>query len=153
MLICLPWHLLELYWQPYSRYASLSFIHLDGFYRGDKLINLKVLADDALQKCRDRWATHTHTKSFVKTLIDTMHCSASDFLNQRHYLHLSMGHNSGCSEIKYNTYFGVNKLWLFWCLKFPSNCVISSVKTDQLIGLVVKCHSSDWRSLAGSKLY
>ncbi|XP_068599527.1 acetyl-coenzyme A synthetase, cytoplasmic isoform X2 [Brachionichthys hirsutus] len=26
----------------------------DGFYRGDKLINLKLLADDALQKCRDK---------------------------------------------------------------------------------------------------
>uniref|UniRef100_A0A8C7E1A9 Acetyl-coenzyme A synthetase, cytoplasmic n=1 Tax=Oncorhynchus kisutch TaxID=8019 RepID=A0A8C7E1A9_ONCKI len=29
-------------------------ITADGFYRGDKLINLKVIADDALQKCRDR---------------------------------------------------------------------------------------------------
>uniref|UniRef100_A0A674C598 Acetyl-coenzyme A synthetase n=1 Tax=Salmo trutta TaxID=8032 RepID=A0A674C598_SALTR len=28
-------------------------ITADGFYRGDKLINLKVIADDALQKCRD----------------------------------------------------------------------------------------------------
>ncbi|CAF96173.1 unnamed protein product [Tetraodon nigroviridis] len=28
-------------------------ITADGFYRGDKLINLKVLADEALQKCRD----------------------------------------------------------------------------------------------------
>ncbi|XP_069581352.1 acetyl-coenzyme A synthetase, cytoplasmic isoform X1 [Brachyistius frenatus] len=26
----------------------------DGFYRGDKLINLKLLADEALQKCRDK---------------------------------------------------------------------------------------------------
>ncbi|XP_061908448.1 acetyl-coenzyme A synthetase, cytoplasmic [Entelurus aequoreus] len=26
----------------------------DGFYRGDKLINLKILADEALQKCRDK---------------------------------------------------------------------------------------------------
>uniref|UniRef100_A0A8C4F1L0 Acetyl-coenzyme A synthetase, cytoplasmic n=2 Tax=Dicentrarchus labrax TaxID=13489 RepID=A0A8C4F1L0_DICLA len=26
----------------------------DGFYRGDKLINLKFLADEALQKCRDK---------------------------------------------------------------------------------------------------
>ncbi|XP_072552445.1 acetyl-coenzyme A synthetase, cytoplasmic isoform X1 [Salminus brasiliensis] len=26
----------------------------DGFYRGDKLINLKVIADEALQKCRDK---------------------------------------------------------------------------------------------------
>ncbi|XP_068190177.1 acetyl-coenzyme A synthetase, cytoplasmic isoform X2 [Antennarius striatus] len=29
-------------------------ITADGFYRGDKLINLKLLADDALQKCRDK---------------------------------------------------------------------------------------------------
>ncbi|XP_008316317.1 acetyl-coenzyme A synthetase, cytoplasmic isoform X2 [Cynoglossus semilaevis] len=29
-------------------------ITADGFYRGDKLINLKVLADEALQKCRGR---------------------------------------------------------------------------------------------------
>uniref|UniRef100_A0A8C7KQY7 Propionate--CoA ligase n=1 Tax=Oncorhynchus kisutch TaxID=8019 RepID=A0A8C7KQY7_ONCKI len=29
-------------------------ITADGFYRGDKLINLKVIADDALQKCRDK---------------------------------------------------------------------------------------------------
>ncbi|CAB1427300.1 unnamed protein product [Pleuronectes platessa] len=29
-------------------------ITADGFYRGDKLINLKVLADEALQKCRDK---------------------------------------------------------------------------------------------------
>uniref|UniRef100_A0A3Q3WN48 acetate--CoA ligase n=1 Tax=Mola mola TaxID=94237 RepID=A0A3Q3WN48_MOLML len=29
-------------------------ITADGFYRGDKLINLKVLADDALQKCREK---------------------------------------------------------------------------------------------------
>ncbi|XP_055748743.1 acetyl-coenzyme A synthetase, cytoplasmic-like isoform X3 [Salvelinus fontinalis] len=29
-------------------------ITADGFYRGDKLINLKVIADDALQKCRDQ---------------------------------------------------------------------------------------------------
>lgn len=28
--------------------------HSDGFYRGDKLINLKALADDALLKCRDK---------------------------------------------------------------------------------------------------
>ncbi|KAL7860167.1 hypothetical protein SRHO_G00153140 [Serrasalmus rhombeus] len=26
----------------------------DGFYRGDKLINLKVIADEALEKCRDK---------------------------------------------------------------------------------------------------
>ncbi|XP_017342237.1 acetyl-coenzyme A synthetase, cytoplasmic isoform X3 [Ictalurus punctatus] len=26
----------------------------DGFYRGDKLINLKVIAEEALQKCRDK---------------------------------------------------------------------------------------------------
>ncbi|XP_062872120.1 acetyl-coenzyme A synthetase, cytoplasmic-like [Trichomycterus rosablanca] len=26
----------------------------DGFYRGDKLINLKVIADEALQKCQDK---------------------------------------------------------------------------------------------------
>lgn len=26
----------------------------DGFYRGDKLINLKVIADEALQKCKDK---------------------------------------------------------------------------------------------------
>lgn len=32
----------------------LSLVHTDGFYRGDKLINLKVLADDALQKCREK---------------------------------------------------------------------------------------------------
>uniref|UniRef100_H3CMY8 Acetyl-coenzyme A synthetase, cytoplasmic n=1 Tax=Tetraodon nigroviridis TaxID=99883 RepID=H3CMY8_TETNG len=30
-------------------------ITADGFYRGDKLINLKVLADEALQKCRDKY--------------------------------------------------------------------------------------------------
>ncbi|XP_015249070.1 PREDICTED: acetyl-coenzyme A synthetase, cytoplasmic isoform X3 [Cyprinodon variegatus] len=29
-------------------------ITADGFYRGDKLINLKLLADEALQKCRDK---------------------------------------------------------------------------------------------------
>ncbi|XP_064154121.1 acetyl-coenzyme A synthetase, cytoplasmic [Anguilla rostrata] len=29
-------------------------ITADGFYRGDKLINLKVIADDALRKCRDK---------------------------------------------------------------------------------------------------
>ncbi|XP_028849394.1 acetyl-coenzyme A synthetase, cytoplasmic isoform X2 [Denticeps clupeoides] len=29
-------------------------ITADGFYRGDKLINLKLIADDALQKCRDK---------------------------------------------------------------------------------------------------
>ncbi|XP_031700894.1 acetyl-coenzyme A synthetase, cytoplasmic isoform X2 [Anarrhichthys ocellatus] len=29
-------------------------ITADGFYRGDKLINLKFLADEALQKCRDK---------------------------------------------------------------------------------------------------
>ncbi|XP_051804928.1 acetyl-coenzyme A synthetase, cytoplasmic isoform X3 [Acanthochromis polyacanthus] len=29
-------------------------ITADGFYRGDKLINLKLLADDALQKCKDK---------------------------------------------------------------------------------------------------
>lgn len=29
-------------------------VHSDGFYRGDKLINLKALADDALQKCGDK---------------------------------------------------------------------------------------------------
>ncbi|KAL1021361.1 hypothetical protein UPYG_G00012320 [Umbra pygmaea] len=29
-------------------------ITADGFYRGDKLINLKMIADDALQKCRDK---------------------------------------------------------------------------------------------------
>ncbi|XP_037540556.1 acetyl-coenzyme A synthetase, cytoplasmic isoform X2 [Nematolebias whitei] len=29
-------------------------ITADGFYRGDKLINLKLLSDEALQKCRDK---------------------------------------------------------------------------------------------------
>uniref|UniRef100_A0A665W3U8 Propionate--CoA ligase n=1 Tax=Echeneis naucrates TaxID=173247 RepID=A0A665W3U8_ECHNA len=29
-------------------------ITADGFYRGDKLINLKLLADEALRKCRDK---------------------------------------------------------------------------------------------------
>uniref|UniRef100_A0A8C4YX30 Acetyl-coenzyme A synthetase n=1 Tax=Gadus morhua TaxID=8049 RepID=A0A8C4YX30_GADMO len=29
-------------------------ITADGFYRGDKLINLKLIADEALQKCRDK---------------------------------------------------------------------------------------------------
>uniref|UniRef100_A0AAQ6AIB5 Propionate--CoA ligase n=1 Tax=Amphiprion ocellaris TaxID=80972 RepID=A0AAQ6AIB5_AMPOC len=29
-------------------------ITADGFYRGDKLINLKLLADEALQKCKDK---------------------------------------------------------------------------------------------------
>ncbi|XP_028308303.1 acetyl-coenzyme A synthetase, cytoplasmic-like isoform X1 [Gouania willdenowi] len=29
-------------------------ITADGFYRGDKLINLKLLADEALQKCREK---------------------------------------------------------------------------------------------------
>ncbi|XP_060914290.1 acetyl-coenzyme A synthetase, cytoplasmic-like isoform X3 [Labrus mixtus] len=29
-------------------------ITADGFYRGDKLINLKLLADEAMQKCRDK---------------------------------------------------------------------------------------------------
>ncbi|XP_058265882.1 acetyl-coenzyme A synthetase, cytoplasmic isoform X2 [Hemibagrus wyckioides] len=29
-------------------------ITADGFYRGDKLINLKVIGDEALQKCRDK---------------------------------------------------------------------------------------------------
>ncbi|CAG6021963.1 unnamed protein product [Menidia menidia] len=29
-------------------------ITADGFYRGDKLINLKIIADEALQKCRDK---------------------------------------------------------------------------------------------------
>ncbi|XP_057680692.1 acetyl-coenzyme A synthetase, cytoplasmic isoform X3 [Corythoichthys intestinalis] len=29
-------------------------ITADGFYRGDKLINLKLLADEAVQKCRDK---------------------------------------------------------------------------------------------------
>uniref|UniRef100_A0A1A8HUI0 Acetyl-coenzyme A synthetase n=2 Tax=Nothobranchius kuhntae TaxID=321403 RepID=A0A1A8HUI0_NOTKU len=29
-------------------------ITADGFYRGEKLINLKLLADEALQKCRDK---------------------------------------------------------------------------------------------------
>ncbi|KAJ8015990.1 hypothetical protein DPEC_G00002480 [Dallia pectoralis] len=29
-------------------------ITADGFYRGDKLINLKLIADDAMQKCRDK---------------------------------------------------------------------------------------------------
>ncbi|KAI1892842.1 hypothetical protein AGOR_G00137690 [Albula goreensis] len=29
-------------------------ITADGFYRGDKLISLKVIADDALKKCRDK---------------------------------------------------------------------------------------------------
>lgn len=29
----------------------------DGFYRGDKLINLKLLADEALQKCKDKGFT------------------------------------------------------------------------------------------------
>ncbi|CAJ1084354.1 acetyl-coenzyme A synthetase%2C cytoplasmic isoform X3 [Xyrichtys novacula] len=29
-------------------------ITADGFYRGDKLINLKVLADEAMQKCKDK---------------------------------------------------------------------------------------------------
>ncbi|KAJ8259942.1 hypothetical protein GJAV_G00175250 [Gymnothorax javanicus] len=29
-------------------------ITADGFYRGDKLISLKVIADDALQKCKDK---------------------------------------------------------------------------------------------------
>ncbi|XP_063739015.1 acetyl-coenzyme A synthetase, cytoplasmic isoform X4 [Eleginops maclovinus] len=32
----------------------LLLITADGFYRGDKLINLKLLADEALQKCRDK---------------------------------------------------------------------------------------------------
>uniref|UniRef100_A0A8C7ZM61 Propionate--CoA ligase n=1 Tax=Oryzias sinensis TaxID=183150 RepID=A0A8C7ZM61_9TELE len=32
----------------------LLLITADGFYRGDKLINLKHLADEALQKCRDK---------------------------------------------------------------------------------------------------
>uniref|UniRef100_A0A4W6EZ42 Propionate--CoA ligase n=1 Tax=Lates calcarifer TaxID=8187 RepID=A0A4W6EZ42_LATCA len=32
----------------------LPLIRSDGFYRGDKLINLKLLADEALQKCRDK---------------------------------------------------------------------------------------------------
>uniref|UniRef100_A0AAY4DTI2 Acetyl-coenzyme A synthetase n=1 Tax=Denticeps clupeoides TaxID=299321 RepID=A0AAY4DTI2_9TELE len=31
-------------------------ITADGFYRGDKLINLKLIADDALQKCRDNFS-------------------------------------------------------------------------------------------------
>lgn len=43
-------------------------ITADGFYRGDKLINLKLLADEALQKCRD--------KGFpVKTCIMLKHLS------------------------------------------------------------------------------
>uniref|UniRef100_A0A8C6T9J9 Acetyl-coenzyme A synthetase n=1 Tax=Neogobius melanostomus TaxID=47308 RepID=A0A8C6T9J9_9GOBI len=35
----------------------LLLITADGFYRGDKLINLKLLADDALQKCKDKGFT------------------------------------------------------------------------------------------------
>uniref|UniRef100_A0A8C8E205 Propionate--CoA ligase n=1 Tax=Oryzias sinensis TaxID=183150 RepID=A0A8C8E205_9TELE len=35
----------------------LLLITADGFYRGDKLINLKHLADEALQKCRDNEAS------------------------------------------------------------------------------------------------
>jgi len=31
------------------------FLSPDGFYRGDKLINLKLIADEALQKCRDKY--------------------------------------------------------------------------------------------------
>ena len=27
----------------------------DGFYRGEKLINLKQIADEALVRCKDRW--------------------------------------------------------------------------------------------------
>ncbi len=40
----------------YCVFLSLSFP--DGFYRGDKLINLKLIADEALQKCRDKYDNH-----------------------------------------------------------------------------------------------
>lgn len=33
---------------------SFCVAPVDGFYRGDKLINLKFIAEEALQKCRDK---------------------------------------------------------------------------------------------------
>lgn len=41
--------------------SRLSSSFTDGFYRGDKLINLKLIADEALEKCRDKYEKHFHS--------------------------------------------------------------------------------------------
>lgn len=49
--------------------SRLSSSSTDGFYRGDKLINLKLIADEALEKCRDKYEKHFHSHVWYRSNI------------------------------------------------------------------------------------